>query len=252
MQRVIDYASQPALGPDGTKIAFRRWKSDDRGVEVMNTYGGNRKRLTNFLEDGLPSWSPNGQTLVFFSRREPDRQGRIYQVNLDGGPDWVLRRGGNVVYGEYPTWMPDGRIVYRTIAPQMGLALMNNDGSGYALILPDGSATAPAVSPDGRYIAFMSQRDGNWEIYRINVDGSDLKRLTNNGANDGLPTWSPTGNLIAFVSDRGGEWAIWVMNADGSNQRKLFTMPGPPDGQVFGEPGYSSRGWVEERISWGP
>lgn len=252
MVRVIDCASQPALSPNGKKLAFRRWKSDDRGIEVMNTYGGDLRRLTNFLEDGLPSWSPDAETLVFFSRREVDRQGRIYQVHVVGGGDWVLRRGADAVYGEYPTWMPDGRIVYRTIAPQIGIAVMNDDASGYALILPDGSATAPAASPDGKYIAFMSQRDGNWEIYRINVDGSGLKRLTSNGANDGLPAWSPDGNFIAFVSDRGGKWAIWVMSADGSGQRKLFDLPGSPDGRIPGEPDFSSRGWVEERISWAP
>jgi TolB protein len=90
----------------------------------------------------------------------------------------------------------------------------------------------------------MSARDGNWEVYTINVDGTALQRLTDNGAHDGLPTWSPDGASIAFVSNRGGAWAIWVMNANGSNQRKLFDLPGG-----YGSGEYD---WTNERISWAP
>ena len=129
---------------------------------------------------------------------------------------------------------------------------MNADGSDDRMIFLDGTATAPAASPDGKYIALMSQRDGNWEVYRINADGSGLLRLTEHGANDGLPTWSPDGNTIAFVSDRDGAWAIWAMTPNGQGYRQLFALPGSPDGLVRNEPDCSSRGWVEERISWGP
>ncbi len=250
MQRVIDYASQPVLRADGAQIAYRRWKSDDRGIEFMPTYGGDRKRLTNFYEDALPSYSPNGQTLVFFSRRESDRKARIYAVNVAGGNDWQPRGAGNPIFGEFPAWMPDGRIVYRADFPQQGIAVMNADGSGIQMLFADGSATSPAASSQS--IAFMSQRDGSWEIYRMNLDGAGLLRLTSNGANDGLPAWSPDGAYVAFVSDRDGSWSVWVMNADGSGQRKLFAMPGSPDGRVAREPDYASRGWTEERISWGP
>ncbi len=249
-RRVIDYASEPSLSPDGAHLAFRRWKSDDRGIEVMDTFGGNRRRLTNFFEDGLPDWSPDSKTLVFFSRRESDRGSRIYMVDVSVGSDWVLRRGPNAVFGEYPSWTPSGRVVYRSIMPQVGVGILNNDGNGFSMIVGDGDATAPAVSPDGRKIAFMSKKDGNWEIYVVGINGSGLKRLTANGANDGLPAWSPDGETIAFVSDRSGHWSIWLMNPDGSNQREFYVLPGSIDGHVKGEPDYASRGWVEERISW--
>ncbi len=252
LQRVLDYASQPALSANGLRIAFRRWKSDDRGVEIMDTYGGNQKRLTKFLEDALPYWSPDGRTLVFFSRRESDRRPRVYEVDVTGGSDRVLERGSGPVYGVFTTWMPNGLILYGVTSPQNGLATMNADGSGFHMVFADGSATAPAVSLDGSQIAFMSQRDGNWEIYRINADGSSLVRITNHGANDGLPAWSPDGNTLAFVSDRGGSWGVWATKAGGSQPVKLFAMPGSPDGHVRNEPDFSSHGWLEERISWGP
>jgi hypothetical protein len=73
-------------------------------------------------------------------------------------------------------------------------------------------------------IAFVSDRDGNAEIYSCNADGSNIHRLTNNAATDDQPAWSPDGSHIAFVSDRTGQSEIYIMNADGSNVvRKTFS-----------------------------
>ncbi len=72
-------------------------------------------------------------------------------------------------------------------------------------------------------IVFMSDRDGNREIYTMSPDGSDVQRLTNNNAQDLQPAWSPDKSRIAFVSNRDGNFAIYVMNADGGNQRRIST-----------------------------
>jgi hypothetical protein len=249
-QRVLDRASQPSLRSDGQQVAFRGWASNSRGIGVMDTLGGNQRTLTKFLEDGSPSYSPNSQVLVFSSAREQDRKGRIYQVNGGGGDDWQLKRGNDPVFGVSPEWLSNGLIVYKGEYPQQGIVVMNADGSAPRLLADDASAASPAGSPNGQSVAFMSQRDGNWELYRVNLDGTGITRLTDNGANDGLPAWSPDGNSIAFVSSRDGGWAVWAMNADGSNQRRLFNLPGSPDGIVAGEPSYNALGWVTERMDW--
>ena len=73
-------------------------------------------------------------------------------------------------------------------------------------------------------IAFVSERDGNSEIYVINSDGSGLANLTNNPARDHAPAWSPDGSRIAFRSRRGeGSYNLYVMGADGSNPIRLVT-----------------------------
>jgi Tol biopolymer transport system component/pimeloyl-ACP methyl ester carboxylesterase len=77
----------------------------------------------------------------------------------------------------------------------------------------------------GGLIAFSSERDGNPEIYLMNADGSDQRRLTNHPAEDYWPTWSPAsaggGDQIAFASNRDGNFEIYTMSVDGSNLRRL-------------------------------
>ena len=180
--------------------------------------------------------------MTFFSRRESDRQARLHLVEIHGKGEITINQNGSAVYGEMPSWLPNGKIVYRTTFPEIGIGVVNDDGSGIDMLLADGDASAPSASPDGQFIAFMSRRDGNWEVYRMAADGSDLTRLTETPANDGLPVWSPAGSAIAFASNRDGQWAIWAMNADGSNQRQLFALPGSLDGYVAGEPEYDTRG----------
>ena len=80
----------------------------------------------------------------------------------------------------------------------------------------------PAWSPDGRRIVFTSTRDGDPEVYVMNADGSEPRRLTTTPGRDAHPSWSPDGATIAFQSPRlDGHTRIFLMNADGSHQRPL-------------------------------
>jgi len=98
--------------------------------------------------------------------------------------------------------------------------------------IPASTAAPPAPIATG-LIAFYSGRDGAAEIYTMNSDGSNQRRLTNNAFDDDSPVWSPDGRQIAFLSDRDDPQAgkcfpncrtqIYVMDADGSNERKLLT-----------------------------
>ncbi len=70
-------------------------------------------------------------------------------------------------------------------------------------------------------IVFESDRDGNFEIYSMNADGTEVTRLNINPADDSQPVWSHNGKKVAFVSNRDGPYNIYVMNADGSGVVRL-------------------------------
>ncbi|HEV7474865.1 MAG TPA: Calx-beta domain-containing protein [Pyrinomonadaceae bacterium] len=149
----------------------------------------------------------------------------------------------------------NGRIAFSSTRNSQGIDVytVNPDGSSAVRLTDDlGSAANPdlpsydfdpAWSPDGTKLAFTSNRDGgSFDIYKMNADGSNIQRLTNNPASQGEAAWSPDGTKIAFR--RGGGCVIlakphesrndddpcapliYVMNADGSNQVKLSTSAG--------------------------
>lgn len=114
----------------------------------------------------------------------------------------------------------------------------------------------PMPSPDGSKIVFQSNRTGDWEIYTINEDGSNLQQLTHSKGFDGGPVWSPDGEKIVFPSDRDNDPEIYIMDADGSNQKRLTKTLGDdshphwfPDGTkiIFN----SARTSADLNANWG-
>ena len=164
----------------------------------------------------------------------------------------VLRREGNPLQGEMAIFTPDGHIVYKgCLGGSCGLVLSNFDGGAPQLLTTNADDTAAAISPNGTTIAFMSNRDGNWEIYTVGLDGQNLQRLTNDAGNDGLPVWATDGSHIAFASNRDGVWAIWAMTTSGKQRHQLFELKGTIDGIAQVDIAHAF-GWLEERIIWTP
>jgi TolB protein len=239
-------ASQPAFSHDGSRIAFHSWSGDSRGLVTMDVSGVNPTLIANSIEDQLPTWTIGGEEIIFLTRREGGRQSQL--IKVDSSTE--LDEGAILGEGEYPTVGPTGELAFKGWGETaFGLRLATETMEDIRTVTNVDEDTAPALSPDGSQLVFMSRREENWDIYVINADGSGLQRLTRDPANDGLPVWSPDGNAIAFVSNRGGPWALWAMTPDGAGKRQLFTMEGSPDGFV-GTDEFASRGWAEERISW--
>jgi hypothetical protein len=253
----VGQASQPALSPNGKRLAYRSWDSSGRGVFVHELADGNTWRWIAFHEAAHPAWSPDGQNIVFASQQEIDRRWRLYRTwGLDS--DRVRREGGDI-FGRVPSWAADGRIIYwECPIDKCGLYAIHTDGTNLTRLTAQERDTAPAPSPDGSQVALMSIINGNWEIYITGTHppgGENVpepRRLTQNPARDGLPTWSPDGRWLAFVSDRGGAWAVWVMRPDGSGQQKLFDLGGQLEGLIARVPPGEQHDWTWETLAWGP
>jgi serine/threonine protein kinase len=253
-RRILTQASQPDFLPGGTQLVVHSWKSDQKGIMLVDLEGDMIWRITSQIEDARPSVDFQGEVYVYHSRYEADRQPRLFRTySAETRP---LMREGSQILGRSPSWTPDGRILYvGCLGNDCGILLMGAQGGNPRQVVAGGAELNPEASPDGQRLAFMSSRDGNWEVYTADLDGGNLQRLTNHPANDGLPTWSPDGRWLAFVSDRDGAWAVWALEAGGQGGAgkpvRLFGIGGPLEGQVQGAAPHELQGWPEERISWG-
>ena len=152
----------------------------------------------------------------------------IYMADYDGANPrrLTVNRSLNIT----PVWSADGKaIAYtsyrRNNAPDIFVSYI------YEGRPPETPAKGtdrvhnflPAWSPDGTRIAFMTNRDGNPEIYVMNRDGGSLVRITRHPGIDATPTWSPSGNQVAFTSDRSGSPQIYIAEADGLGQPRRIT-----------------------------
>ena len=106
--------------------------------------------------------------------------------------------------------LPNTKIVYVLHENKDSfICVMDHDGSNKKKLI---KGTSPCWSPDGLQIAFATENNGNWDIYYMNADGTDITQLTTHPAEDVYPSWSPDGSMIAFNSERSGSSQIWRTN----------------------------------------
>ena len=173
---------------DGNSVVFSSANFSNPGIHDRNPDGVNQRQITCGNDYGA-KWSPDNKKLAFISDR-------------DGNPNiYVIEKGI-----EDPKCSDDAEST-------LGLyQLTDTEGSEYDI----------SWSPDGRQILFVSERDGNPEIYVMDNSGNNVVRLTRNDkVKDVQPVWSPDGKNIAFASDLDGDFDIFIMNNKGEDQKRL-------------------------------
>jgi TolB protein len=209
--------------------------SDEAGnyeIYSIATDGSDKRRLTNTPEDELdPAGSPDGSRIAF-TRVHTNGNRDIWAMDSDGGNE--LRLTSAPRSDRYPAWSRDGKLIAfrsnRRPSTSFDIWIMNANGASETHITHDPAQwgnsleTGPTWAPDNEHVAFVSNRDGNQEIYEINaIDGSGAtRRITNNPLADNSPAYSPNGERIAFVRENGHDIEVFSMRAsDGGDEQNL-------------------------------
>ena len=201
----------PAWSPDGTKIVFGAFvgELDERGkgeseLFMMDSDGANLRQITGRPgTDVEPSWSPDGTRILWWGQNpqtDPSQTPTPILFMMDVASGQITELGE----GSVPVWSPDGQRILFVLEekPPPGVLPSRANTDIYALDVATGermplvqdpsSDLWPVWSPDGQRIAFVSERDSlAGEIYIVNADGSDLRRLTNNNVVEGMLAWAP-------------------------------------------------------------
>ena len=251
--------------PNGTHIVYSRHYANRRaanqilvGLHLVKSDGTDDRRLLSEFDREVqiqehPAWSPDGKQLVLSGggndTGNSSKDTFVCDVDLEFKASRLrkLIPSQGVSIGEEPCWSPDGKRLC-AVSTTERLFVVDADGKNLAQIVQvDGSyCHQPDWSPDGEWIAFATDRDGNIEIYKVRPDGTELTRLTQSPGLDAHPRWSPDGRWLSFTSNRSGNYDIWVMRADGSDLLNL-TKHSATDDQAAWSPDGKSLAFVSMR-----
>lgn len=217
----------PQLSPDGETVYYyapRDTNPDFNDWEIWRSdiTGENRVRLSdNPLADTFPALSPDGSTLSFTSKN--DGVWELHLIDTDGSNERVVSSNGafnstfdnsssTVVFTQNDNQGLQDIFRYNTVSEKLT-----------QLTQTDAQESAPEVSPDGKYITFDSDVNGNFEVYRMDANGENVTQLTQGTANSGTATFSHDGGKLIFVSNRNGTLELFSMGLGGSNQYPILT-----------------------------
>jgi Tol biopolymer transport system component/DNA-binding winged helix-turn-helix (wHTH) protein len=223
----------PAFSPDGNTLAFLRSPvshiADVYTLPVNEGNAGDARRLTRDNADitGL-DWMPEGEAVVFSS----DRAGSygLWNVGADGGtPRWMATTQGGALHQPavartrralaYVRRLDETHVWKRALADTTAEAPAAGAAPAVASTRRD---TDPALSPDGRRLAFVSDRSGSDQLWTADTSGARPTRLTDfDGHVTTSPRWSPEGRRIAFDTRQEGSADIYVVGAGGGTPRRL-------------------------------
>ena len=233
------YDGVPNWSPDGQSIAFTSERAGNADIFIMNADGSD---VVQFTEgDGafnvVPAWSPDDSKIAFASNRnysdsqeggslEVEANAKLWSMAPEGGQ--AKRITSRLGLDMFASWSPDGQsLVYMSVRDENSRNLYAQTGHHRSEFNQRSSPRhhIPVGHPMGKALRFISDRDGDMDIFIMNLGDRSVKNITLNPAGDGDPAWSPDGSQIAFISDRDGNVEIYIMNADGSNIRRITNDP---------------------------
>jgi Tol biopolymer transport system component len=229
--------SCPAFSPDGRRLAFSRWTawaiSDLYLVDLSPDLKplAELKRLTSGNWGAAsPAWTADGKSLIFSNLSGGESS--LWRVDASGSskPERLATLGGPAAY---PAISHHGnRLAYAQETMHECIWRIEIPTPGGKAKRPEKFISStrnddfPEFSPDGRRIAFGSDRSGSWEIWICDADGSNPVQLTSlGGQNFVIPRWSPDSRRLAFYAKIEGRSEVYVINASGGSPQRLTFGP---------------------------
>jgi dipeptidyl aminopeptidase/acylaminoacyl peptidase len=177
-----------------------------------------------------PSWSPDGSRIAFVTTRHAAGNPEIYVINVDGSEE--TRLTNHSARDDSPDWSPDGTLIAfessRSSTGALRLYVMRPDGTDVRPLTNHPvdwhNEMQPRWSPDGRTVAFITERHppvNNAEIYVVDANGENSRRVTNNSVRDATPEWSPDGTQMAVSRGAVLRPEVFVIRAQGGSARKI-------------------------------
>ncbi len=179
----------------------------------------------NLAPDEYPAWSPDGNQIIFTSRRDGNPE--IYRMDADGSHQINLTRNGDRDY--QPAWSPDGIYIafasYRGSGANQDIFIMEADGSNVQQITQTGTYYQdPAWSTDSQEVFFVAQTTSSGdktEIYAYNINTQKTRQITNLNKLTYAPSVSPDGQELLFTSSHSGFQNLFRIGVDGYNKKQL-------------------------------
>lgn len=185
----IGINTSPAFSPDGRSIAMTLSKDGNPEIYILTLATGTMRRITRHAGiDTEPTWAPTGRQIAWIS----DRSGtpNVYVMDAEGANVRQITSGG---FHTQPRWSPKGDTIVFTVRQDThDLWAVNPDGSNpRPLTAGVGDNEGATWAPDGRHVAFQSNRLGRWQIFAMLADGTAQQAITKGPSEATSPSWSP-------------------------------------------------------------
>lgn len=240
--RVSDGSIEQLTSLEWSRVYFLEWLKDASGL-IAVARGGDRRIEYQLWQIGYP----DGKVRLF--SRDVDTYGGALSLSADSGNLLVIQREFESNIWIAPTenltdsrqitfssswrldgwygmdWTPDGQIVHTAWIDQ-SLTVWKMDALGANAVQLTATGfrdERPAVSPDGKWVAFHSDRSGDLEIWRVSIDGGDPQQLTRVGGNS-YPSITPDGNWVIYRHIEDGKGSIWRVPSDGGEPERISTI----------------------------